>query len=174
MKGILALKIFNSGEMFLFIKAWHIIAPVAWFAALFYLPRLFIYHSQLLQEKATTAQPFDTRGHARFQVMERRLYFYIMWPAGVVTTFLGIFLVTFNSGYYLKAGWMHAKLALVVLLWIYHGLCGYYLKCFRSADLFSAKLAKSKVHSTRFLRFFNEYPTLILVLIVLLVVLKPF
>jgi putative membrane protein len=97
--------------------------------------------------------------------MERRLYYGITWPAAVLTTLFGFWLIKYNPGYYLHAGWMHAKLGLVFVLWGYHLLCGHYLKLY-SAD-------KNR-NSSRFYRFFNEMPTLFLIGIVLLVVLKPF
>ncbi|CAM2908951.1 protoporphyrinogen oxidase HemJ [Legionella worsleiensis] len=139
----------------LLIKAFHIIALVAWFAGLFYLPRLFVYH----------AQADDIVSVQRFKIMERRLYYGITWPAAVVTSVLGICLIYFNTGYYLKAGWMHAKLFLVLLLWFYHLTCGYYLKGF-AKDI--------NKRSSFFYRVFNELPTLLLISIVILVVVKPF
>ena len=137
----------------LLIKAFHIIAMVAWFAGLFYFPRLFVYHAASSDELSLT----------RFKIMERRLYYGITWPAAVVTSLLGLWLISYNPEYYLKAGWMHAKLSLVVLLWGYHLLCGHYLKAFAED--------KNK-KSSFFFRVFNEMPTLLLVGIVLLVVLK--
>lgn len=139
----------------LWMKAFHIIAIVAWFAGLFYLPRLFVYH----------ADARDSLSLERFKIMERRLYFGIMWPAALVSTLLGLGLLDYNSSYYLAAGWMHAKLALVLLVWGYHLACGHYVKQF--------SLNKNKRH-TRFFRFFNEVPTLLLIGIVILVVVKPF
>lgn len=139
----------------LYVKALHIIALVAWFAGLFYLPRLFVYHSEAK----------DNISIERFKIMEKRLYYAITWPSALLTTLLGCWLITYNFGYYLKAGWMHAKLSLVVLLWGYHLACGHYLKLF-------AKNKNSR--NTRFYRMFNEFPTLLLVAIVLLVVVKPF
>lgn len=135
-------------------KAFHIIAIVAWFAGLFYLPRLFVYH----------AQADDAISLERFKVMEHKLYYQITWPAGLISTALGVLLITYNPAYYLHAGWMHAKLGLVFLLWAFHLACGYYVKLFKQD-----KNQKSHV----FFRFFNELPTLFLVAIVLLVVLKP-
>lgn len=137
----------------LYVKAFHIIAMVAWFAGLFYLPRLFVYH----------AESNDAVSLERFKVMERRLYYGITWPAGIVTTLLGIWLVSYNPSYYLKAGWMHGKLTLVLLLWIYHMFCGYYLKRFAQNE---------NKGSARFFRIYNELPTLLLIGIVLLVVVK--
>ncbi|WED44370.1 protoporphyrinogen oxidase HemJ [Legionella cardiaca] len=137
------------------IKAFHIIAMVAWFAGLFYLPRLYVYH----------AQTSDSISLERFKIMERRLYYGITWPAAIITTTLGITLVLYNPHYYLKAGWMHAKLSLVFLLWIYHLTCGHFRKNFA--------LGKN-TKTDKFYRLFNELPTLFLIGIVLLVVLKPF
>lgn len=139
----------------LFVKSFHIIALVAWFAGLFYLPRLFVYH----------ADTKDRVSLDRFKIMERRLYYGITWPAGLATTLLGLWLISYNPSYYLKSAWMHAKLTLVLFVWIYHLLCGHYLKLFSAAR---------NTRSTRFFRFFNEMPTLLLVGIVLLVVIKPF
>jgi putative membrane protein len=137
----------------LYVKALHIIAMVAWFSGLFYLPRLFVYH----------AATHDLISSERFKIMERRLYYGITWPAALLTTILGVWLLSYNPSYYLKAGWMHAKLGLVVLLWIYHLSCGHYRKAF-------AQDRNRK--STRFFRIYNEMPTLLLVGIVLLVVVK--
>ncbi|WP_133129249.1 protoporphyrinogen oxidase HemJ [Legionella yabuuchiae] len=139
----------------LYLKAFHIIAMVAWFAGLFYLPRLFVYH----------CQTHDDVGLERFKIMEKRLYYGIMWPAGLLTTALGISLLLYNPSYYLRAGWMHTKLLLVILLWGYHLTCGLYRKHF---------LTRSCPHSSRYFRLFNEIPTFFLILIVLLVVVKPF
>jgi len=135
------------------IKAFHIIAMVAWFAGLFYLPRLFVYH----------ADARDQISIDRFKIMERRLYYAITWPAAVLTTVFGIWLVTYNAHYYLSAGWMHAKLALVVLLWTYHLVCGHFVKEF-SCD--------NNTRGHGFYRIFNELPTILLIGIVMLVVLK--
>lgn len=136
--------------MMLYIRAFHIISMVAWFAGLFYLPRLFVYHA------TTPTEPFD--------VMERRLYYGIMWPAAIATTVFGFMLIYFNPTYYLSARWMHLKLGLVVVLWGYHLLCGRYRKQFA---------CQKNRHSPLYYRFFNEIPTVLLVLIVVLVVVKP-
>ena len=138
----------------LLVKAFHIIAMVAWFAGLFYLPRLFVYH----------ADASDPISIARFKIMERRLYYGITWPAALLTSGLGIWLICFNATYYLTAGWMHAKLTLVWLLWCYQLTCGHCLKRFaRDAN----------THTARFYRVWNELPTLLLIAIVLLVMLRP-
>jgi putative membrane protein len=96
--------------------------------------------------------------------MEKRLYYGITWPAAVLTTLFGVWVLLYNPEYYLKAAWMHTKLALVVLLWCYHLACGHYLKLFAHNKNYKSSL---------FFRLFNEIPTLLLVGIVMLVVMKP-
>src|SRR5690606_14277275 len=105
----------------LWIKAFHIIAVITWFAALFYLPRLFVYH----------AQSSDAISNERFKVMERKLYNGIMTPSAIVALILGLWLIMLNPAFYMQAGWMHAKLALVLLLIGYHVHCWIYLRQFR-------------------------------------------
>lgn len=139
----------------LWVKAFHIIALVAWFAGLFYLPRLYVYHSESK----------DNISQDRFKVMERRLYYGITWPAALLATVLGLWLISFNMQYYLKAGWMHAKLSLVLLLWAYHLTCGHYLKLFAE---------NKNLKTSRFYRIFNELPVFLLTGIVIFVVVKPF
>ena len=139
----------------LYVKAFHIISMVAWFAGLFYLPRLFVYH----------ADASDAVGIARFKIMERRLYYGITWPASILTTIFGAWLLSYNSHYYLTAAWMHAKLGLVILVWAYQLMCGHFLRAFNN---------DKNIRSSYFYRVFNEVPTLFLLSIVLLVVLKPF
>jgi putative membrane protein len=139
----------------LWVKAFHIIALVAWFAGLFYLPRLYVYHSESK----------DSISQERFKVMERRLYYGITWPAALLATALGLWLISFNMQYYLKAGWMHAKLSLVLLLWGYHLTCGHYLKLFAE---------DKNLKTSRFYRIFNELPVFLLTGIVIFVVVKPF
>ena len=142
-------------EYFVWIKAWHIIAMVCWFAAIFYLPRLFVYH----------AMSADTVSHDRFIVMERKLYRGIMTPAMIATWVLGLWMVMLGWDVYKTQGWLHAKIALVVLLSAYHGSCGYYRK----------KLMDNPHYKThKFWRWFNEVPVFALIFIVILVVVKPF
>ncbi|QMT60244.1 protoporphyrinogen oxidase HemJ [Legionella sp. PC997] len=138
----------------LWIKAFHIIAMVSWFAGLFYLPRLFVYNADTQDEPSLI----------RFKTMERRLYYGIMWPAAILTTFFGLWLLSYNLSYYMSVGWMHAKLSLVIILWVYHLLCGYYLKAFSR---------NQNQKNSRFFRIYNEFPTLLLIGIVILVVVKP-
>lgn len=139
----------------LWVKAFHIIAVVTWFAAIFYLPRLFVYH----------AMSEDDISRERFKIMERKLYFGIMWPSMVVTIVLGIWLLTYNWNYYISSTWMHAKLTAVVLLVIYHFYCGKFVQIFKQDQ---------NQRSHIFYRWFNEAPVFLLVFIVIMVVLRPF
>ena len=141
--------------LYLWLKALHIIAMVCWFAGLFYLPRLFVYH----------AMSQDNVSQERFCIMERKLYRGIMIPSMVLTLALGIWLLSLNPGYYFSQGWMHAKLTLVIALVIYHHLCGAQLKRFARGE-------NSRGHV--FYRWFNEAPVLALLGIVILVVVRPF
>lgn len=139
----------------LWIKALHIIAVVCWFAALFYLPRLFVYH----------AESTDAISRARFEIMERRLYRGIMTPSMIATLVLGFWLLYYGWEIWLQQGWLHAKLSLVLLLLIYHGFCGRFMREFQRGE---------NHRSSRFFRIFNELPVLALIAIVILVVVKPF
>lgn len=141
--------------LYLWLKALHIIALVCWFAGLFYLPRLFVYH----------AMSHDSISHERFCVMERKLYRGIMTPSMILTLVLGAGLLSLNPTYYFSQGWLHAKLALVVALVVYHLICGAQLKRFASGE---------NRHSHVFYRWFNEAPVLALLGIVILVVVRPF
>jgi putative membrane protein len=137
----------------LWVKSLHIVFMVTWFAALFYLPRLFVYH----------AMAEDAVGIERFKVMERKLYYGIMTPSAVLTVAFGLWLWL---GWFRDAGgWLHAKLALVVVLVIYHFWCGRLLKAFKQGR---------NPHAHVWYRWFNEFPVLILFAVVFLVVLKPF
>ncbi|TNF36287.1 MAG: protoporphyrinogen oxidase HemJ [Gammaproteobacteria bacterium] len=139
----------------LWLKAFHLIFVVCWFAALFYLPRLFVYH----------AMSEDAPSRERFKIMERKLYRGIAWPSLVLTWGFGLAMVFQNPEYYAKAGWFHTKLLLVVLLVAYHLLCGHYLKAFRD---------DRNRHSHVFYRWFNEFPVLVLFGAVILAVVKPY
>lgn len=141
--------------MFLWLKAFHIIFVVAWFAGLFYLPRLFVYH----------ADARDTISHERFCVMERRLSM-LMSIAALLTIVLGIWMIfVLGSAWFAASGWLHAKIMLVILLIGYHGWCQVQVKKFRE---------QRNRHSANFFRLANEVPTVFLVLIVILAVVKPF
>ena len=136
----------------LWVKSLHIIFMVTWFAGLFYLPRLFVYH----------AMTDDTAGSERFKIMERKLYYGIMTPGAVLTIVFGLWLWL---GYGITGGWMHAKFALVVVLVIYHLYCGKLLKDFKH---------DRNRHGHVYYRWFNEVPVIILIAVILLVELKPF
>ena len=136
----------------LWIKAWHIIFMVTWFAGLFYLPRLFVYH----------AMSEDAISRERFKVMERKLFYGIMTPGAILTIVFGVWLWL---GYGITGGWLMAKLLLVIGLVIYHLYCGVLLVEF--------KHDRNK-HSHVYYRWFNEVPVIGLIAIILLVELKPF
>lgn len=140
----------------LWVKALHIIFVVTWFSAMFYLPRLFVYH----------AMTEDQAGKERFKVMERKLYRGIMTPSAVLTLILGIWLVSYYPLEQIASmGWLHAKLTLVLLLFAYHGICGSMVRKFA---------ADKNERSHTYYRWFNELPVLALIAIVILVVVKPF
>ena len=139
----------------LLLKAFHIIFVVTWFAALFYLPRLFIYHAQAADEISI----------ARFKIMERKLVNIIMTPSALLATGFGASMIAADWNYYGHARWLGVKLVLVVCLIVYHAY----------AMRISRALAKDlRPHTDRFYRIFNELPALVLVSVVLLAVVKPF
>ncbi len=139
----------------LWVKAAHILFVIFWFAGIFYLPRLFVYHSM-----AT-----DQISIERFKVMERKLYRGIMTPSAIVAMLLGLWLLVGSWEAFGRAAWMHAKLALVV------GLIGYHLYCGR---IISAFARDQNQRTDLFYRWFNEVPLAFVVAIVVLVVVKPF
>ncbi len=141
--------------IFLWIKAFHIIAVIAWFAALFYLPRLFVYHT--LSE--------DQVSRERFKVMERKLLRGIANPSMGAVFILGGWMSYLNWGYYSTQTWYWCKLTLVALITIYHHLCIAYFKQLRDDKC-------TKSHT--FFRWFNEAPVFLLVGIVIMVVVRPF
>ncbi len=142
----------------LWLKAFHIVFVVTWFAGLFYLPRLFVYHAAAL-----AGPPAERVLAERFGVMERRL-FAIMTIGGALAVAFGIAMVA-SAPVYLTFGWLHVKLALVAALIAYHVWC---------RQLMLALRAGRSPHSQRWYRLFNEAPGLLLIAIVLLAVLKPF
>lgn len=139
----------------LWVLSFHIMFMVTWFAGLFYLPRLYVYH----------AMSTDQTSIDRFKIMERKLYYGIMMPGALLTTLLGFWLITFNPQFYMQAGWLHAKITLVVLLWLFHLYCGHIRKVF---------YRNQNKHSHVFYRILNEIPVIFLIAIVILVVVKPF
>ena len=139
----------------LWIKSFHIIFVVTWFAGLFYLPRLFVYH----------AMSNDTISSERFKVMERKLFYGITTPSAIFATAFGGWLLWYFWSAYSSAGWLHTKLLLVAILIGYHIFCGKFLQDF----------AKDRnTHSHIFYRWFNEFPVLILIATTILVEVKPF
>ncbi len=139
--------------MYLWIKALHVIAIISWMAGLLYLPRLFVYHAE------TGAGPQSET----FKIMERRLYRYIMTPAMVVAWLTGLFMAA-DSGAFAQS-WFHAKAVFVLLLTGAH---------FYDRALLMRFAADANTHSSRFFRIINEVPTLLMIGIVVMVVIKPF
>ena len=136
----------------LWIKSFHIIFMITWFAGLFYLPRLFVYH----------ATSRDEISNERFKIMERKLFYGIMTPGALITIGLGLWLWL---GYGFSGGWLNAKITLVAILAAYHIYCGKLLLDFKH---------DRNQHSHKFYRWLNEFPVLILVAIIILVEVKPF
>ena len=140
--------------MYVWLKAFHVIAIIAWMAGMLYLPRLFVYHCE--------AEPGSKQSET-FKVMERRLLHAIITPAMVVSWVLGLWLA-WAGGFY-TAGWLHAKLVLVIALSALHG---FFVRCVR-------ELATDRNrHSQKFYRVLNEIPTILMIGIVILAVVKPF
>ncbi len=139
----------------LWIKALHVVFMVTWFSGLFYLPRLFVYHTM-----AT-----DSPSIERFKIMERKLFYGIMTPGAVLTTITGLWMLhSYAWHLYRHNGWLHAKLALVLVLIAYHIYCWYLLRRFKR---------NRNRHSHVFYRWLNEFPVLILLGTVILVIVKP-
>lgn len=139
-----------------YVKAFHVIAIIAWMAGLLYLPRLFVYHAASVKgsEQSET-----------FKVMELRLLRFITTPAMVASWILGLILALSGMIDWRADGWFHAKLALVILLSAFHGACAKWTKDFA---------ADRNTHDTRFYRIMNEVPTLLMMGIVILVIVRPF
>ncbi len=140
---------------YLLFKSLHLIALISWMAGLLYLPRIFVYHAENLEKIETTSV---------FEIMEKRLYFYIMRPAMIFTWLFGIiliYIIGFEAFSYL---WLQIKLILVIIMSIYHEYLG---KC-----LISLK-SKTNTKSSKFFRIINEVPTILLILIVFIVIFKP-
>lgn len=138
----------------LWVKSFHIIAVVCWFAVLFYLPRLFVYH----------AMSDDEISNERFKIMERKLIRGIGNPSLITTIILGFWAASYNWDYYQAASWFWLKVALVAILVVYHIVCIYLWKQF---------CADNNTRSHIFYRWFNEFPVILLIIIVCLVVIKP-
>jgi len=140
----------------LWLKALHLIFMVTWFAGLFYLPRLFVYH----------AMSDDEVSNERFKIMERKLFFGIMTPGMILTFIFGIWMLTdYAWAMYSATGWLHTKLSLLGLLVVYHAYCGKWLLDFKH---------DRNQRSHVYYRWMNEVPVLFLVGIIILAVVKPF
>ncbi|WP_417666723.1 protoporphyrinogen oxidase HemJ [Pseudidiomarina sp.] len=141
--------------MILWLKAFHVIFMVAWFAGIFYLPRLFVYHAQNDNENVSE----------QLKVMERRLLYFVT-PFAILTLIFGLALMWIYGAAWLKASaWLHVKLVLVALLYVYHGYCFKLLSDFKH---------NRNTRSHKFYRVFNEVPVLALFAIIILAVVKPF
>ena len=137
-------------------KTWHLIAMVTWFAAIFYLPRLFVYH----------AMSDDDISNDRFKIMERKLYNGIMTPSMIITLIFGFWMLYDYAWLaYGTMGWLHAKLGLIAVLVGYHFYCGKLLKDFKF---------DRNTRSHVWYRWFNEIPVILLIAIIILAVRKPF
>ena len=142
-------------NIYLTYKALHLIAVISWMAGLLYLPRIFVYHTENQSDKNIS----DV-----FKTMERKLYFYIMTPAMLISWIFGILLIGSIGFDQLSTYWLKTKLILVILLTLYHFYLGNFLNKFKM-DL--------NTKSSKFFRFFNEVPTILLILIIFIVVFKP-
>jgi len=143
-------------EYYTWILWFHIISMVAWFAVLFYMPRLFVYH----------AENADNKGFVEVvKVMERKIYYAIGVPSMWATIISGAIMIALNPGLFQSGGWLHAKLTLVAILIGYFFSMGHYYK---------KLLADDCNKSGKFFRYYNEAPTILLLLIVAMVIVKPF
>ena len=142
-------------EWYLWIKSLHLISVIGWMAGMMYLPRLYVYHAQ--------SEPGSEQAET-FKIMERRLLYFVT-PFAILTAVFGVLTITeYGREWFKHSMWLHYKLTLVILLYIYHGYCFKLL-----ADFKHDRNRKSD----KFYRFFNEFPVLILLAIVFLAVLKP-
>ena len=140
---------------YLLFKSLHLIAVISWMAGLLYLPRIFVYHVENNEKKQATYI---------FEIMEKKLYFYIMRPAMILTWLFGIILIYINGVEILFQAWMQIKIILVILLSVFHEYLG---RC-----LYSLK-NNTNTRSTKYFRTINEIPTIILILVVFIVIFKP-
>ena len=140
---------------YLLFKSLHLIAVISWMVGLLYLPRIFVYHVENNEKKQAT----DI-----FEIMEKKLYFYIMRPAMILTWLFGIILIYINGVEILSQAWMQIKIILVILLSVFHEYLG---RC-----LYSLK-NNTNTRSTKYFRTINEIPTIILILVIFIVIFKP-
>ncbi len=140
---------------YLLFKSLHLIAVISWMAGLLYLPRIFVYHVENIN---------DQNSINIFKIMERKLYFFIMMPAMLLSWFFGLILISILGFDILLMTWVKVKLIFVILLTLYHFYLGYLLSKFRSDQ---------NTKTSRFFRIINEVPTILLILIVFIVIFKP-
>ena len=140
---------------YLLFKSLHLISVISWMAGLLYLPRIFVYHAENSSEKKTSEI---------FKTMERKLFFYIMTPAMILSWIFGVILIHSIGFQEIGQTWMILKIIFVIILTLYHFYLGKILAQFK---------IDQNVHSHKFYRFINEIPTLLLILIVFVVVFKP-
>ena len=141
---------------YLLFKSLHLIAVISWMAGLLYLPRIFVYHAENTQ---------DTNTSKIFKTMERKLYYYIMMPAMVLSWIFGLILISILGFVVINELWMQIKLILVIVLTIYHFYLGNCVSGFAN---------NQNNNSSKFYRIINEVPTILLIIIVFIVVFKPF
>ena len=141
--------------MYLLVKSLHIISVISWMVGLLYLPRIFVYHVENIEKNEATVI---------FEAMERKLYFYIMRPAMLLSWFFGIILISIIGFDVMISLWIQIKLALVLIMSIYNEYLG---KCLKSLK------KKTNKKSSKFFRIINELPTILLILIVFIVIYKP-
>jgi protoporphyrinogen IX oxidase len=141
-------------NIYLLFKGLHLIAVISWMAGLLYLPRIFVYHSENDNKIVTTV----------FKTMEKKLFYYIMTPSMLLSWLFGLLLVSIIGFDQLASLWLQCKLILVCLLTIYHFYLGYLLNRFK---------LNQNTKSSKFYRYINEIPTLLLILIVFIVIYKP-
>ncbi len=142
-------------NVYLTFKALHLISVISWMAGLLYLPRIFVYHSETIENKSQSET---------FKLMEKRLYFYIMNPAMVLSWIFGILLIHTQGFHSLGFFWMQIKLGLVIILTSYHFYLLTVLKDFQ---------IDNNKKSSKFFRIINEVPTILLIIIIFIVVFKP-
>lgn len=144
------------GDLYSWIKALHVISVIAWMAGMFYLPRLYVYH---------VAAPVGSPQSETFKVMERRLLRAIINPAMIATFVFGIWMLVMLGASVWSQGWWHVKLTMLILMSAYHGLLSRWRRDFE---------ADRNRHSAKFYRFANEVPTVLMIVIVIMVIVKPF
>jgi putative membrane protein len=140
---------------YLWLKAFHLISIICWFAGLFYLPRLYVYHSESL----------DAISNARFKIMERKLHNIIMIPAAVAVVITGSSLFYLNAPVYLANRWFWVKMSAIALLLVFHARCTWHMWQFRQ---------NRNIYTRRYFIPFNEIPSVLLICIIIMVVVKPY